>query len=116
MPFNFAGMRAFASAVILLTVLVFSPSVLRAQTAPLRAEPISSPTPAPKPSPKPSLERRFFANIVQDQRAIWLSPFHFKRNDVKFVAPVGLGAALLIATDRHTAGGVANNGSLLPFS
>jgi membrane-associated phospholipid phosphatase len=63
----------------------------------------AGPSSAPGAKPTPSLERRFFKNILDDQRAIWTSPFHMKRGDAKWLAPLGLSTAALIATDRRTA-------------
>src|SRR5713226_2792443 len=68
-----------------------------------------TPTSTPKPSPTPSLERRFFRNILQDQRAIWTSPLHLEREDAKWLAPLSLSTAALIATDRRTAGTLHND-------
>lgn len=69
--------------------------------------PIASPEPSPSPSP--SLEKNFFVNILHDQKAIWLSPLKVSRADAKWLAPLGLSTAALIATDRHTAGAMINN-------
>src|SRR6266849_4525856 len=60
-------------------------------------------------SPIPSLERRFFKNILQDQRAIWTSPLHLEGDDAKWLTALGLSTAALIATDRHTAGALHND-------
>src|SRR5712692_5378835 len=68
-----------------------------------------TPTSTPKPSPTPSLERRFFKNILRDQRAIWTSPLHLEGDDTKWLAPLGLSTAALIATDRRTAGALHND-------
>jgi len=43
-------------------------------------------------------------NILRDQRAIWTSPFRLEEEDAKWLVPLGLSAAALIATDRRTAG------------
>ncbi len=81
-------------------------------------EPQATPTPTPqaavtsepKASPTPqgtsikSLERQFFKNILRDQRAIWTSPFHIQSEDARWLIPLGLTTATLIATDKHTAG------------
>src|SRR5882757_418862 len=50
------------------------------------------PTPTPSPTPKIN----FFKNVAHDQKAIWLSPFHLKREDAKWLVPLGLTAAALI--------------------
>ncbi|HUQ33547.1 MAG TPA: phosphatase PAP2 family protein [Pyrinomonadaceae bacterium] len=63
----------------------------------------TQPSTTPQAKPTPSLERRFFKNILRDQRAIWTSPFHMERTDAKWLAPLGLSTAALIATDRRTA-------------
>src|SRR5258708_8978076 len=64
---------------------------------------------APRPSPTPSLERKFLKNILRDQRAIWTSPLHFQGDDAKWLVPLGLSTAALIATDRRTAGALHND-------
>src|SRR5216683_1805842 len=84
---------------VLLVIIIASMSSASAQT----------PTSTPKPSPTPSLERRFFRNILQDQRAIWTSPLHLEREDAKWLAPLSLSTAALIATDRRTAGALHND-------
>jgi hypothetical protein len=70
----------------------------------------TSPPVSPQPTPTPSLEKKFFINILRDQKAIWTSPFHVGRNDAKWVVPIGLSTAVLFATDRHTSGEVVENG------
>src|SRR5712664_715982 len=64
----------------------------------------SSPTPSPTPkaSATPTLERQFFKNVLRDQKAIWTAPFHLHGRDARWLAPLGLGTAALIATDRRT--------------
>src|SRR5258708_14641265 len=59
--------------------------------------------PTPQPSPTPTLERRFLKNILRDQRAIWTSPLHLQKEDAKWLVPLRLSTAALIATDRRTA-------------
>lgn len=63
-----------------------------------------------------SLERKFFRNIVRDQRAIWTSPLHLQKDDEKWLAPLGLSTAALIATDRRTADALDNNSTRLNVS
>jgi len=70
----------------------------------------TSPPVSPQPTPTPSLEKKFFINILRDQKAIWTSPFHVDRNDAKWVVPIGLSTAVLFATDRHTSGELVENG------
>jgi membrane-associated phospholipid phosphatase len=64
---------------------------------------VAQPSSTPAAKPTPSLERRFFKNILEDQRAIWTSPFHLGRGDAKWLIPLGLSTAALFATDRRTA-------------
>jgi membrane-associated phospholipid phosphatase len=64
----------------------------------------SDSTPQPQPSPTPSLEKKFLANIFRDQRAIWTAPFNVRREDGKWLAPLGAATLLFVATDRHTSG------------
>jgi hypothetical protein len=66
--------------------------------------------PTPQPSPTPSLESRFVRNILRDQRAIWTAPFNVERSDAKWLAPLGVSTAVLFATDRHSAGELAEGG------
>ena len=61
-----------------------------------------SPSPTPKPAATPTLERQFFKNILADQKAIWTSPFHLHGRDSRWVAPLALGTAALMTTDRSS--------------
>src|SRR5438067_2369095 len=72
--------------------------------------PETQPQPSPQAQPSPTLESRFFANILHDQRAIWTSPFNLKRGDAKWLAPLGISTAILFATDRRTSGELIENG------
>lgn len=73
----------------------------------------SAPEAQPSPSPKatPSLEKKFFRNILNDQVGIWTSPFHATRADSKFLVPIGLTTAGLIATDRRSVNELGEPGS-----
>jgi membrane-associated phospholipid phosphatase len=74
-------------------------------------EPASEqPGASPVPSPTPSLEHRFLKNILQDQIAIWTAPFSVQKSDAKWIAPLTLSSAVLFATDRHSAGELAEPG------
>lgn len=55
---------------------------------------------AQTPTPAPSLEKQFFKNILRDQKAIWLAPFHMQRRDAKWVIPGAIGFGALVTTDR----------------
>src|SRR6266850_3843113 len=73
-------------------------------------------TPTPQPSPTPSLEKQFFKNILHDQRAIWTLPFHLRKGDAKWLAPLGLTTAALYTTDRYTARALHDNRTQLNVS
>jgi membrane-associated phospholipid phosphatase len=80
------------------------PSLSTAATPTPEVKPAPEASPTPRPAPTPTLEHRFFRNILHDQGAIWTSPFHAGRGDVKWLAPLGISAAVFFATDRHTGG------------
>jgi membrane-associated phospholipid phosphatase len=65
---------------------------------------------------EPSLEKQFFKNILRDQKAIWTSPFHLHKDEMKWVIPAGIGIAALIATDRETGEHIGNNVNRLAVS
>src|SRR5436305_148740 len=77
---------------------------------------IPNPSPTPQPSATPTLERQFFKNILLDQKAIWTSPFHLRGRDARWLAPLGLATAALIATDRRTGDEIAESTSQLNAS
>ena len=89
---------------MILFVILFSIALsTRAQT------PAASPSPTPQPSATPSLEKQFFKNLLHDQEAIWTSPFHLHGRDARWLAPLGLAAAGLIATDQRTGDEIAES-------
>src|SRR5438067_1563080 len=75
-----------------------------------------TPSPTPVASPTPTLEHDFFKNVLRDQKAIWTSPFHLHQRDARWLAPIGLGTAALIATDRRTGDEIAESTSQLNAS
>ncbi len=75
-----------------------------------------SPSPTPSAAPTPTLEREFFKNILRDQKAIWTSPFHLHTRDGRWLAPLTLGTAALIATDQSTGDEIAESNSQLNVS
>jgi len=80
---------------VILSAVSFSIAAdARAQT------PSPTPSPTPKPAATPTLERQFFKNILADQEAIWTAPFHLHGRDSRWAAPLALGTAALMTTDR----------------
>ncbi len=73
-----------------------------AQSPQKRVPQEDKPAPRATPSPAAKKERRFFADILRDQRAIWTSPFHLGRGDAKWLAPLGVSTLALAATDQYT--------------
>jgi hypothetical protein len=51
-------------------------------------------------TPPRSLERDFFKNILNDQKAIWTAPMRLQRSDAKWVIPSSIGFMALVTTDR----------------
>ena len=75
-----------------------------------------SPSPTPSASATPSLEHDFFKNILRDQKAIWTAPFHLHTQDGRWLAPLTLGTAALIATDQRTGDEMAEANSQVDAS
>jgi membrane-associated phospholipid phosphatase len=92
-------------------VLLFSTSLM-AQTSQTK-DPKAKATTRTRATSKPSLEKKFFVNVLADQRAIWTSPFHLHGSDSKWLAPLGLSTVALIATDRRTSGELVEHGDNL---
>src|SRR5260370_31552152 len=91
---------------------VFLLAVISAQAQ----APSPTPSPTPQPSKTPTLESQFLKNVLRDQEAIWTSPFRLHGRDARWLAPLGLGTAALIATDRRTGDEVAESTSQLNAS
>jgi membrane-associated phospholipid phosphatase len=62
------------------------------------------------PTPRPTTEKNFLSNLLKDQKGIWTAPFRLQQRDAKWIAPLGLSLAALIATDRQTSGELVENG------
>jgi membrane-associated phospholipid phosphatase len=90
-------------AVVLSAILFSAAFAAHAQT------PQPSPSPAPQAAATPTLEKQFFKNILSDQKAIWTSPFHLRGRDARWLAPLGLVTAGLIATDQSTGDEIAES-------
>ena len=77
----------------------------------VRGQVVPNPQPTPAATPAatkaPSLEREFFKNILNDQRAIWTAPFKLHREDAKWAIPSGIGMMAFITTDRITGDEIA---------
>jgi len=96
---------------MILSALVYSGTFsAQAQT------PEASPSPTPMVSATSTLEKQFFKNVLSDQKAIWTFPFHLHGRDARWMAPLGLGTAALIATDRRTGDEIAESTSQLNAS
>src|SRR2546425_5965943 len=104
MNIDYSIARAASFSVLLLSVILIFTSNGLAQTSPTRSA---------LPKPTPGLEKKFLVNILDDQRAIWTSPFRLRGSDAKWLAPLGLSTVALIATDRHTSGKLVEHGDNL---
>jgi membrane-associated phospholipid phosphatase len=104
---NYFSMARAASPATLLfaLILVFSVNAA-AQTKPASHA-------KAKGTSKSSPEKKLIVNILDDQRRIWTSPFHWHRTDAKWLAPLGLSTVALIATDRRTSGDLVEHGDNL---
>ena len=91
---------------------VFFLAVISAQAQ----APLPTPSPTPQSSKTPTLESQFFKNVLRDQEAIWTSPFRLHGRDARWLAPLALGTAALIATDRRTGDEVGESTSQLNAS
>src|SRR6266849_420448 len=91
---------------------VFFSAVISAQAQ----APSPTPSPTPQSSKTPTLESQFFKNVLRDQEAIWTSPFRLHGRDARWLAPLALGTAALIATDRRTGDEVGESTSQLHAS
>jgi membrane-associated phospholipid phosphatase len=100
---------------LVLSAILFSAAVSAQAQAPSMT-PSPTPSPTPQASPTPSLESQFFKNILRDQKAIWTSPFHLQVRDARWLVPLGVGTAALIATDRSTGDEMAESHKQLNVS
>jgi membrane-associated phospholipid phosphatase len=93
------------------SLIFFATAKVPAQSPAVETQPLAQPSPTPRVQPATSQEHRFFANILRDQRAIWTSPFHLRRSDAKWLAPLGLSTAALLSTDRRSTGELVEHGN-----
>src|SRR5437870_12070287 len=87
---------------IIMLAILLPAARARAQT------PSANPSPIPKTSSS-TLEKDFFKNILCDQKAIWTAPFHLHGRDARYLVPLGVGTAALIATDKRTGDEIAES-------
>ncbi len=52
-------------------------------------------------TPEKSASTNIVSDFLNDQKGIWTSPFHISRGEVEWLAPIGVGAMALFATDRQ---------------
>lgn len=97
--------------VMFVAVMLLVTTGSRAQTIPANTQPKPEPSPTPQAAATPSPEKQFFKNILSDQRAFILAPFHLTKGDAKFLLPLGAATAALIATDRSTSAELIENGA-----
>src|SRR4051812_26529188 len=86
---------------IVLTLCGMFSSPLLAQDAPRQSQVITT-------GQQPNIVKDFF----HDQGSIWTSPYKIKRNDLKWLVPVGLGTAALFATDHRISNGLLSDTGL----
>jgi hypothetical protein len=71
---------------------------------------LPAPSPVTSPAAKtPTLEGEFFKSILRDQKAIWTAPLHLHEREARWLVPLGLGTATLIATDQQTGDEIAES-------
>jgi membrane-associated phospholipid phosphatase len=51
-------------------------------------------------TPSTNIVSGFALDFISDQKDIWTAPLHCNRGDVEWLAPIGIGAAALFATDH----------------
>ncbi|HZS49007.1 MAG TPA: hypothetical protein VFC63_28305, partial [Blastocatellia bacterium] len=101
---------------ILLLLFAFGPRALAQDDSPkdrtARDDSSSSPArivvPVPaspdfqNPPSTTSEARSFLIDILKDQKAIYTSPAHIKKHDLKFLIPIAATTAVLLATDHQS--------------
>jgi membrane-associated phospholipid phosphatase len=66
----------------------------------------------PEKSASPGLVSGFALDFLNDQKAIWTSPFHISGGDIKFLAPAAAGAGAIAIFDHRISNAVKANPSL----
>ena len=93
-----------------LLVTISSALAQESSSAPSQSQPPpSTPTNPSAQTSKPSLERQFFKNLLRDQRAIWISPFHVREANPWALVALGGASTALLLSDEHTAARLGDN-------
>ena len=72
--------------------------------------------PVPEIQPQTRPHRNFAKQVLKDEQHLLASPLHIKRSDVKWLLPLGAGAAALLATDSKVAEAARNAEGIRPAS
>src|SRR5262245_5002100 len=80
--------------------------------APIGQAPISQDIAPPEQSKSPGLVSGFALDFLNDQKAIWTSPFHLNGGDVKWLAPVVAAGGTLAIFDHRISNAAKDNPSL----
>src|SRR5215467_12217347 len=62
--------------------------------------------------PEKSASRNIVSDFLNDQKAIWTSPFYINRGEIEWLAPIGVGTAALFATDHQISGAAKSDTAL----
>ena len=93
-----------------LLVTISSALAQESSSAPSQSQPPPSTPTSPSPqTSKPSLERQFFKNLLRDQRAIWISPFHVREANPWALVALGGASTALLLSDEHTVARLGDN-------
>jgi membrane-associated phospholipid phosphatase len=82
----------------------------------LAAAAIFAQEPPPAPDVSWSAWKKMPSDILRDQKALWASPFHIKRKNVKWWIAMGAVTGALIATDRRASRELPNTPDQQRFS
>src|SRR5215831_1433403 len=67
---------------------------------------------AQEDQPKPSAAIRITSPFLRDEANLWKSPLHVRSEDLKWIVPLGIGAAALLKTDRNISGEIGESKSI----
>ncbi len=81
-------------------------------SAPLMAQTLPSQEIVQPEKPSSTGISGFASDLLHDQKGIWTSPFHVNRQDLQWLAPVGVGAGTLFVFDHRISDAVKSDTSL----